>query len=117
MPKFGVDGLLDGAKITAVADYVMTLSGQTADPASAKEGAKVYADNCAACHGDAGAGKQDVGAPALNDQIWQYGGDRKSLIAQISNPRHGVMPAWQGRLKDELVKMVAVYVHSLGGGQ
>jgi len=27
------------------------------------------------------------------------------------------MPAWQGRLSDERIKMVTIYVHSLSGGQ
>ena len=117
MPRFGADGLLDAAKISQATDFVLTLSGGEADPASAAQGAAIYAETCAACHGDKGAGKLEIGAPALNDQIWQYGGDRKSVLTQISNPRHGVMPAWEGRLRDELLKMVAVYVHSLGGGQ
>jgi cytochrome c oxidase cbb3-type subunit 3 len=29
----------------------------------------------------------------------------------------GVMPAWQGRLEDATIRMLATYVHSLGGGQ
>jgi cytochrome c oxidase cbb3-type subunit 3 len=117
MPRFGADAILSGEQIARVTDFVHSLGGASIDRAKLAEGAAIYAQNCAACHGDAGAGKQDVGAPALNDQIWQFGGDRATVIAQIANPRHGVMPAWQGRLKDELVKMVAVYVHSLGGGQ
>jgi len=28
-----------------------------------------------------------------------------------------MMPAWTGRLTDETIKMLAVYVHGLGGGQ
>ena len=38
-------------------------------------------------------------------------------VAQIRQPRHGVMPAWIGRLPPETIKMLTVYVHSLGGGQ
>lgn len=33
------------------------------------------------------------------------------------NSRSGVMPAWGGRLDEETIKMLTVYVHSLGGGQ
>ncbi|MDH3596415.1 MAG: cytochrome C oxidase Cbb3, partial [Rhodospirillales bacterium] len=36
---------------------------------------------------------------------------------QIAKPRHGVMPAWAGRLDDTTIKMLAVYVHALGGGE
>ena len=34
--------------------------------------------------------------------------------AQIDRPRLGVMPAWQGRLDDPTIKMLAVYVHTPG---
>ena len=37
--------------------------------------------------------------------------------SQVRNPRHGVMPAWSARLGDTTVKELAVFVHSLGGGQ
>jgi cytochrome c oxidase cbb3-type subunit 3 len=38
-------------------------------------------------------------------------------MAQIARPQQGVMPAWIGRLDPETLKILAVYVHSLGGGQ
>ena len=60
---------------------------------------------------------KDLGGPALNDSIWLYGGDRPGVVAQISRPKHGVMPTWEGRLSDNWIKMLTVYVHSLGGGQ
>ncbi len=60
----------------------------------------------------------ELGAPALNDTIWQYGGGtRDGIIAQVTLPRQGVMPAWQGRIRDDWIKMVTIYVHNLGGGQ
>ena len=38
-------------------------------------------------------------------------------MAQISNPRMGVMPAFGGRLDEATIRMLAVYVHTLGGGE
>jgi cytochrome c oxidase cbb3-type subunit 3 len=35
----------------------------------------------------------------------------------VTLPRQGVMPAWTGRLDEATVKSLALYVHSLGGGQ
>ena len=32
-------------------------------------------------------------------------------------PKQGVMPAWAKRLNDVDIKMVALYVHGLGGGE
>ena len=77
----------------------------------------LFADNCAACHGEAGKGDQSLGAPNLADAIWLYGGDKASVVASISNSRAGVMPYWEGRLDDVTIKQLVVYVHSLGGGQ
>ncbi len=39
------------------------------------------------------------------------------IVAQVENPKHGVMPAWSGRLSDTVIKELALYVHSLGGGE
>ena len=72
---------------------------------------------CASCHGAGGEGGRGVGAPRLNDRIWLYGGSVAAIRAQILHPRMGVMPAWQGRLDPETINMLAVYVHSLGGGE
>jgi cytochrome c oxidase cbb3-type subunit 3 len=117
MPKFGADQVLTAEQIGDVTDYVLALSGVAADPAVADRGATVFAENCAACHAQKGEGMQDLGAPALNDSIWLYGGDRESIVAQVTRPKHGVMPTWEGRLSDNWIKMLTVYVHSLGGGQ
>ena len=117
MPAFGRDELLDRSQIDQVAWYVMKLSGQEADAAKAETGATVYAENCAACHGDAGEGLPETGAPRLADQLWLYGGTHADIVAQLSNPKHGVMPAWGERLGPVAVKQLAVYVHGLGGGQ
>jgi len=117
MPRFGADQMLDAAQIGDVTDFVMSLSGTSVDPTVVARGAQVFADNCAACHGENGEGKVEVGAPALNDSIWLYGGDRASILAQVTLPRQGVMPAWQGRISDDWIKMVTIYVHNLGGGQ
>ncbi len=112
MPAF--EGVLDAGQIGAVTGHVLSLSGKAkGNPA----GATIFAENCAACHGPAGAGMAAVGAPALNDAIWLYGGSEGAVRKQILAPRHGVMPAWQGRLDPVTIKMLAVYVHSRGGGQ
>jgi cytochrome c oxidase cbb3-type subunit 3 len=118
MPVFGgPDGILTGEQIGQVADFVLSLSGKPHDEAAAVPGAVVFADNCASCHGNAGQGNRELGGPALNDAIWLKAGDREAIIAQIANPRMGVMPAWGGRLNDVVLKELAIYVHALGGGE
>jgi cytochrome c oxidase cbb3-type subunit 3 len=117
MPAFGTDGILDRQQINDVAEHVLALAGREHDAAAAERGAEVYAEQCAACHGEAGEGIQELGAPRLDDAIWLYGGTKEEIVAQIYAPRHGVMPAWTGRLDPETLKTLTVYVHGLGGGQ
>ena len=118
MLAFGKEGVLKKDQIVTVASYVRSLSGlPTSKGYDAKAGAKIFVENCAVCHGDAGKGNQELGAPNLADKIWLYGSDEATLIETITNGRSGVMPAWVGRLDPSTVKALAVYVHSLGGGQ
>ena len=114
MPAFGKDGILESSQIEQVADHILSLSGKAE---TSDAGAGIYADNCAACHGDAGLGDPEQGAPNLADAIWLYGSDRATVIQTIANSRYGVMPAWSTRLSEAQIKQVAHYVHSLGGGQ
>ncbi|TIQ01805.1 MAG: cytochrome C oxidase Cbb3, partial [Mesorhizobium sp.] len=46
-----------------------------------------------------------------------YGSNETAIAAQIRAPKHGVMPAWLERLGETKVKELAVYIHSLGGGE
>jgi cytochrome c oxidase cbb3-type subunit 3 len=118
MLAFGRDGILKPNEIVTVANYVRSLSGLSTAPGyDAAAGKKVFAENCASCHGDAGKGNQEFGAPNLTDQIWLYGSDEATLVETITNGRAGVMPAWAGRLDPVTIKALTVYVHSLGGGK
>ncbi|HQY43685.1 MAG TPA: cytochrome-c oxidase, cbb3-type subunit III [Paracoccaceae bacterium] len=115
MPAFGE--MLEPADIDAVVNHVLNISGQEHDAALATKGVQVFADNCAACHGDAGTGDRAQGAPNLTDAIWLYGGDAATLTETVTKARYGVMPAWTGRLSEADIRAVAGYVHSLGGGE
>jgi len=112
MPAFA--GLLDGAQLTALVSHVRSLSKlEKPNPA----GAAVFAENCAVCHGANGEGNRDLGAPRLNDAIWLRGSSAQAIRNQVLNPKMGAMPAWGERLDPVTVKMLTVYVHSLGGGE
>ena len=118
MPAFGKDGVLKPAEIRAVANHVRELAGLSTEPtADLAKGRELFATNCAACHGDAGKGNKELGAPNLTDAISLYGMDLASLTETITNSRAGVMPAWGQRLDPTTVKALTIYVHSLGGGQ
>lgn len=117
MPAFGKDGILQKPEISAVADYVRTLSGIAKPGADFDKGKEVFAANCAACHGEDGKGNLELGAPNLTDGIWLFGSDKATIEYGIVNGRGNVMPAWHARLDPTTIKALAVYVHSLGGGR
>ncbi|MCA6112038.1 cytochrome-c oxidase, cbb3-type subunit III [Bradyrhizobium cenepequi] len=118
MLAFGKDGILKKDEIVTVANYVRSLSGlPTRQGYDAAAGAKLFADNCSACHGADGKGNQELGAPDLTDKIWLYGSDEATVIETVTNGRAGVMPTWVGRLDPSTIKALAVYVHTLGGGK
>jgi cytochrome c oxidase cbb3-type subunit 3 len=115
MPAF-VD-ILDPQQTRQVAAYVVSLTGTPADASMVAPGKQVFADNCVACHGEKAEGNRELGAPNLADAIWLKGEGEDAIIHQVNAPKHGVMPAWHARLADTTIKQLAVYVHSLGGGE
>ncbi len=121
MPAFGRDGMLEMDEIESVVDYVLSFSSSSGDDGHMLEennaGAVIFAEQCAMCHGEDAKGGRDFGAPNLSDKIWLYGGDRESVIETVYNGRAGIMPAWDGRLDDNTIKALSVYLHQLGGGE
>ncbi|MDG1286378.1 MAG: cytochrome-c oxidase, cbb3-type subunit III [Rickettsiales bacterium] len=113
MPPF--EDALESDEIGKIADYVLALpkSVDVMHP-----GYTLFQTNCAACHGSDGAGNRDLGTPHLADGIWLKGtGDRASIVNQIKNPQHDMMPAWEDILDEETLRQLTLYVHSLGGGE
>jgi cytochrome c oxidase cbb3-type subunit 3 len=117
MLAFGRDKMLQRQDIENVVAYVRTLS----NPAAAKEapaasiaaGRKVFADNCASCHGDGGKGNREGGAPDLTDQVWLYGGDAPTIYRTVWGGRQGHMPTWEGRLSALDRKILTLYLVDL----
>src|SRR3546814_17714367 len=95
----------------------MSISGQDRPGAASRRGDRVFADNCAVCHGPAGKGNRALGAPDLTDAIWLYGGDAGTIRETVWNSRHGVMPRWDDKLDKATIRMLAAYVNSHGGGE
>ncbi|MER9082798.1 cytochrome-c oxidase, cbb3-type subunit III [Mesorhizobium sp. M0895] len=115
MPAFG--DIITTDQIKQVGAYVASLSDPVQDTSLIEPGANIFAENCAACHGENAKGNRELGAPDLTDAIWLYGSGETAIAAQVRAPKHGVMPAWIGRLGEIKAKELAVYVHSLGGGE
>jgi cytochrome c oxidase cbb3-type subunit 3 len=112
MPAFG--DILKPAEINQLVAHVRNLSGQGKASAA---GAALFETNCSACHGLNGKGGREFGAPNLTDGIWLYGGDKAALRQTITYAHGGVMPRWNARLDPVTIRMLAAYVHSLGGGE
>ena len=115
MPAFGKDGLLKSAEVATMTSYVQKLSA--GEDVAGHPGYTIFQQKCASCHGADGKGGRDFGAPNLTDGIWLYGKDMASLHTTISGGRAGVMPYWEGRLPEDTIRQLTVYIHSLGGGE
>lgn len=116
MPAFGRDSILPRGDIETIVAYVRSLSnsGGADSPADKIEAGKaVFAANCIACHGDAGQGNAELGAPNLTDQVWIYGGDRLSIYTTVWSGRQGHMPTWEARLSGLDRKILALYLVDL----
>jgi len=118
MPAYGRDELLTSEEISAVTDYVMTLSGMIEPTeAGSTTGAEIYDIQCSACHMADGSGDRSQGAPNLADNEWLYGGERDQIRNTIWRGPYGVMPAWEDRLDEPTITALAAYVYLLGGGE
>ncbi|PKP73675.1 MAG: cytochrome-c oxidase, cbb3-type subunit III [Alphaproteobacteria bacterium HGW-Alphaproteobacteria-6] len=95
-----------------LAAYVAALPSGAADHDGSA--AMLFDENCAACHGERGAGGLGIGAPVLSDDHWIYGGDTKTIFTTLSRGRQGVMPSWQDRLSAAEINLLALYVARLG---
>ncbi|TCJ18158.1 cytochrome-c oxidase, cbb3-type subunit III [Parasulfuritortus cantonensis] len=128
MPPFAE--ALDPAQIEELANYVLSLSGEKADPAKAALGNQLFHSHTAACfycHGNDAKGRQDIGSANLTDKVWLWANvpgasDQAGKVAEVEKVitgglNRGVMPTWEGRLKPEQIKLLTVYVHELGGGK
>lgn len=117
MPSFGKDGVLNPGQIGDVTSHVLSLSGKAPVDAAAQRGAALFAANCAVCHGANAKGSRKFGAPNLSDAVWLHGSARDRVSANITKAPAGVMPAWGDKLDPVTIKMLAAYVHSMGGGE
>jgi cytochrome c oxidase cbb3-type subunit 3 len=102
--------------VDQVVAYVRQLSGQEHDAALASAGATQFMTFCAACHGADGKGMTAVGAPNLTDDVWLYGGDLETIRTTVVHGRMGQMPAFQDKLGEQRVRLLAAYVLKMSGG-
>lgn len=93
-----------------LADYVLSLSSGRTDSAASTTGGPLFQQYCVACHGPDGAGNPMLGAPALDDQAWTYGGERAQVVESIAHGRNGTMPAFGTRLDKTQIRLLAAWL-------
>jgi cytochrome c oxidase cbb3-type subunit 3 len=100
------------ADVKAVANYVLSLSGDPHDPIAASSGRRKFAA-CAACHGADGKGNAALGSPNLADKVWLHGWGEEAITEIVNKGKTNVMPAQEGRLTAGQIHLLASYVWSL----
>ena len=103
----------------ATAPVYAAFAGQPAvelvkNPQAMAIGERIFANNCATCHGSDARGSKSF--PNLTDKDWLYGGTPEIIAETIGKGRQGNMPpmaAAVGTAED--VRNVANYVLSLSG--
>lgn len=121
--KFG--GPLTEQQVDDIVNYLLTIQevpGEE-DKAAAADGAKVFAQFCAACHGPAGAGgsapsmtggSETRQFPNIEDHIaFVKSGSSPGKRYGTSGMGTGAMPSWQGALTDAEIRAVVEYERSL----
>lgn len=109
---FGDDDLravrayLQSLSATALTNTTPADAASSVGAARSGEGGRLYAANCAGCHGGAGEGGA---GPALtgNGRL----GNETFVIERLLNGR-GAMPAWAGVLSDEQIAAVGSFVRT-----
>lgn len=116
----------DGAPAAGSIDAAETVIERRLDPAQVARGKAVYEKFCLECHGAGGRGQpgdwrvRDAEGhfppPPLDDSAHAWHHPTAVLLEVIregSPPGQGKMPAWKGRLTEQEMQDVVVYIKSL----
>jgi mono/diheme cytochrome c family protein len=109
---------------TAMVLVVSLISPSLADESAIRAGAAIYKDNCAACHGDSGAGENGI-FPNLAGSAAVQSGDPALLVRYLLHgsrpipatgaPIPPAMPAFGWRLDDAQAAAVLTYIRNSWG--
>lgn len=124
MPTWGnrFGGPLTDQQIDDITNWLFSIQGPL-EVAEGADGASIFNQNCAPCHGIGGAG---ASGPALTggSEVRQFPNidDHIAFVVSGSSPNQpygtsgrgtGGMPGWKGRLTDEQIRLVVEYERSL----
>jgi cytochrome c oxidase cbb3-type subunit III len=100
-------------QLSDVVEYVLALADGTAEDVAdgpVAAGRSTYLAFCSACHGPNGEGMSLLGAPALNDSIYVYGGTREAISDSIYYGRDGMMPAFGDTLDELQIRLLVAWL-------
>ena len=124
MPSFS--HALSDEQIEQVSHYVLSLSNLNADAEKVAAGREIFqgkAGGCYYCHTGSGKGLESQGAANLTDAVWTVADvpgatdDKARVDAVRSVIKNGIrrqMPVFGGRLDETEIKLLSIYVQSLG---
>ena len=101
--------VLNDDGVAKMADYVLARFAKHTPPPEG-DAAQQFLMYCSACHGANGAGQSALGAPALNDDVWLYGGTAAAVRESIAKGRTGTMPAFGTRLDAAEIRMPTAWL-------
>ncbi len=112
MPALVRTGQISAQDASDVVEFLLGVSGRAHDESAALRGRAIYYNkgNCFDCHAHDLRGVVDYGTPALTGPVYLYGGDRATLYQSVLNGRHGICPAWVGRLAPVQIRALALYL-------
>lgn len=99
MPRFLRAGLIVGALVVVSAALAQ-------DRSKIAAGAEVYAERCAACHGER------LRATGVGFDLLKLRPDERARFDQMVNDGKGQMPAWGGLLSAEEIDQLWAYLRS-----
>jgi cytochrome c oxidase cbb3-type subunit 3 len=115
MPGLGRTGQLTQQDARDAVEYVLAISKQPHDETAVERGRAIFAGAgvCYDCHGGDALGISDYGTPALTGLggNWMYGGDRDTLYKSVWDGRHGLCPAWVGKLSFVQIRALAILLY------
>lgn len=93
----------------------MPIEELATNPDALKMGFRLFANNCAVCHGSDGGG--NPGFPNLTDKDWLWGGTPEKILETLVHGRKAAMPAWGSLLGEKGIAEATEYVLSLSGAE
>ena len=115
MPAMGRSQQISASEARDVEAYILSLTRPEPDQAAVARGSIIYQrkGNCYDCHSGDARGNPDYGTPAFTDTDWLWGGDPATVYTSIYDGRHGVCPAWIGKLRPAVIRALAIYLHEV----